>query len=91
MLSAYRMIIEHFGCLSQILKCFKWGCLYMNTKEVIGSELLTADDAAEMLSMSVNAFRIFVHRYGSKIKKVKLGKRKTFYYRSSILALLQEC
>ncbi len=63
----------------------------MNTKEVIGSELLTADDAAEMLSMSVNAFRIYVHRYGSKIKKVRLGKRRTLYYRSSILALLQEC
>jgi hypothetical protein len=90
-LCAYKMIIEHFGCNSQILKCFKWGCLYMNTNDLLGSELLTAEDAAEMLSMSVNAFRIFVHRYGSKVKKVKLGKRKTFYYRSSILALLQEC
>ena len=57
----------------------------MNTKE-----LLTAKEAAEMLSMSVNAFRIFVHRYGNKIKKVKLGKRKTYYLRSSVLALLQE-
>jgi predicted HTH domain antitoxin len=25
-------------------------------------ELITAEEAAEMLSMSVNAFRIFVHR-----------------------------
>ena len=63
----------------------------MNTKELVGSELITAEDAAQMLSLSVNAFRIYVHRYGSKIKKVRLGKRKTFYYRSSILALLQEC
>ena len=91
MLCAYKMTIEHFVCISQILKWFYWGCLYMDTKQLIGSELLTAKDAAEMLSMSVNAFRIFVHRYGSKIKKVRLGKRKTFYYRSSILALLQEC
>ena len=63
----------------------------MNTNDLLGSELLTAEDAAQMLSMSVNAFRIFVHRYGSKVKKVKLGKRRTLYYRSSILALLQEC
>jgi hypothetical protein len=62
----------------------------MNTNVSIGSELITAEDAAQMLSMSVNAFRIFVHRYGSKIKKVKLGQRRTLYYRSSILALLQE-
>lgn len=52
-------------------------------------ELLTASEAAEMLSMSVNAFRIFVHRYGSEIKRVKLGKRKTYYLRSSILAQLE--
>lgn len=52
-------------------------------------ELLTANEAAEMLSMSVNAFRIFIHRYGSNIKKVKLGKRKTYYLRESILALLE--
>ncbi|MGI6525348.1 MAG: helix-turn-helix transcriptional regulator [Bdellovibrionota bacterium] len=52
-------------------------------------ELLTAQEAADMLSMSVNAFRIFVHRYGNKIKRVKLGKRKTYYLRDSILALLE--
>jgi hypothetical protein len=63
----------------------------MNTNDLLGSELLTAEDAAQMLSMSVNAFRIYVHRYGGKIKKVKLGKRRTLYYRASILALLQEC
>ena len=62
----------------------------MDTKEFVGSELITAEDAALMLSMSVNAFRIYVHRYGSKIKKVRLGKRRTLYYRSSILALLEE-
>ena len=57
----------------------------MDTKEFI-----TAEEAAEMLSMTVNAFRIFVHRYGSKIKKVRLGKRKTYFVRSSVLALMQE-
>jgi hypothetical protein len=57
----------------------------MDTKEFI-----TAEEAAEMLSMTVNAFRIFVHRYGSKIKKVRLGKRKTYFSRTSVLALLQE-
>ncbi len=57
----------------------------MDTKEFI-----TAEEAAEMLSMSVNAFRIFVHRYGSKIKKVRLGKRKTYYVRASLIALMQE-
>jgi hypothetical protein len=57
----------------------------MDTKEFI-----TAEEAAEMLSMSVNAFRILVHRYGSKIKKVRLGKRKTYFLRASVLALLQE-
>jgi|LakMenEpi03Aug12_release.lakeMendotaPanAssembly.Ray.scaffolds.fasta_scaffold6000907_1 hypothetical protein len=53
-------------------------------------ELITAEEAALMLSMSVNAFRIFVHRYGTKIKKVKLGKRKTYFYRTSVLSLLRE-
>lgn len=53
-------------------------------------EFITAEEAAEMLSMTVNAFRIFVHRYGSRIKKVKLGKRKFYYLRSSLLALLEE-
>jgi len=53
-------------------------------------EFITAEEAAEMLSMTVNAFRIFVHRYGGKIKKVRLGKRKTYFSRASVLALLQE-
>lgn len=57
----------------------------MNTKD-----FLTAEEAAEMFSMSVNAFRIFVYRYGSRIKKVKLGKRKIFYLRTDLLALLEE-
>ena len=57
----------------------------MDTKDY-----LTAEEAASMLSMSVNAFRIFVHRYGRKIKKVKLGKRKTLYLRVSVIACLQE-
>ena len=57
----------------------------MDTKEFI-----TAEEAAEMLSMTVNAFRIFVHRYGGKIKKVRLGKRKTYYLRASLIALMQE-
>jgi hypothetical protein len=53
-------------------------------------ELMTAKEAALMLSMTVNAFRIFVHRYGDKIKKVKLGKRKTYFYRTSVLEQLRE-
>jgi hypothetical protein len=57
----------------------------MDTKEFI-----TAEEAAQMLSMTVNAFRIFVHRYGSEIKKVRLGKRKTYFSRASVLALLEE-
>lgn len=53
-------------------------------------ELMTAKEAALMLSMSINAFRIFIHRYGSRIKKVKLGKRKTYFYRTSLLEQLRE-
>jgi hypothetical protein len=53
-------------------------------------ELITAKEAALMLSMTVNAFRIFVHRYGGKIKKVKLGKRKTYFYRTSLLEQFRE-
>jgi hypothetical protein len=53
-------------------------------------ELITAKEAASMLSMSVNAFRIFIHRYGSRIKKVKLGKRKTYFYRTSLLEQFRE-
>lgn len=53
-------------------------------------ELMTAKEAALMLSMTVNAFRIFVHRYGGKIKKVKLGKRKTYFYRTSLLEQFRE-
>ena len=66
------------------------GLQFMNTKELEGSELITAEDAAELLSLSVNAFRILVHRYGSKVKKVRFGKRRTLYYRTSVLALLRE-
>lgn len=56
----------------------------MSTKEFI-----TAEEAALLLSMSVNAFRIFVHRYGSKIEKRKLGRRRVLFNRSSVLAALQ--
>jgi hypothetical protein len=56
----------------------------MDTKE-----LITAVEAAEMLSMTVNAFRIFVHRYGSGIKKVRLGRRRILYLRVSVLAVLK--
>lgn len=58
--------------------------LVMDTKEFI-----TAEEAASLLSMSVNAFRIFVHRYGTKIEKRKLGKRRVLFRRSSVLAVLQ--
>lgn len=53
-------------------------------------DLITAKEAALMLSMSINAFRIFIHRYGSGIKKVKLGKRKTYFYRTSLLEQFRE-
>jgi hypothetical protein len=56
----------------------------MDTKEFI-----TAEEAASLLSMSVNAFRIFVHRYGNKIEKRKLGKRRILFRRSSVLEVLQ--
>jgi hypothetical protein len=52
-------------------------------------EFITAEQAAWELSMSVNAFRIFVHRYGHKIEKVKLGKRRVLFRRSSVLSVLQ--
>ena len=54
------------------------------------NDLLTAAEAASILRMTVNAFRIFVHRNGGKIKRVKLGPRKTFYLRASVLALLSD-
>ena len=53
------------------------------------NEFITAAEAASILSMSVNAFRIFVHRYGHKIEKVKLGKRRVLFRRSSVLAVLK--
>lgn len=56
----------------------------MDTKEFI-----TAEEAASLLSMSVNAFRIFVHRNRNKIEKRKLGKRRVLFSRSSVLAVLQ--
>ncbi len=56
----------------------------MNTKEFI-----TAEEAASLLSMSVNAFRILVYRYGSKIEKRRLGKRRVYFLKSSVMALLQ--
>jgi predicted HTH domain antitoxin len=56
----------------------------MSTKEFI-----TAEEAASLLSMSVNAFRIFVHRYGNKIEKRKLGRRRVLFNRTSVLAALQ--
>jgi hypothetical protein len=49
------------------------------------SELLTADQAAAMFGITVNAFRIYVHRYGKNIKRVKLGRRKTYFLRSNLL------
>jgi hypothetical protein len=58
--------------------------LVMDTKEFI-----TAEQAASLLSISVNAFRILVYRYGSKIEKRKLGKRRVYFSRASVLALLQ--
>jgi hypothetical protein len=56
----------------------------MDTKEFI-----TAEEAASLLSMSVNAFRIFLHRYGNKIERRKLGRRRVLFSRSSVLSVLQ--
>jgi predicted DNA-binding transcriptional regulator AlpA len=56
----------------------------MDTKQYI-----TAEEAASLLSMSVNAFRILVYRYGNKIEKRRLGKRRVYFLKSSVLALLQ--
>jgi len=53
-------------------------------------ELLTAGEAAALFSLSVNAFRIMLHRYGSKIRRVRLGRRRYYYYRDDLLTLLQE-
>jgi predicted DNA-binding transcriptional regulator AlpA len=60
------------------------GVEVVNTKEFI-----TAEEAASLLSMSVNAFRILVYRYGNKIEKRRLGKRRVYFLKSSVMALLQ--
>lgn len=52
------------------------------------NEYVTAAEAAVMFKMSVNAFRIHIHRYGSSVRKVRFGKRKTFYVREDLLSLL---
>lgn len=57
----------------------------MNAKE-----LITATEAAEILSISVNAFRIFVHRHGKSLKKFRLGGRKIYFSRTELLSLLVE-
>jgi len=57
----------------------------MDTKE-----LITAAEAAQMFSISVNAFRICVHRHGRSLRKLRLGGRRIYYYRSELLALLVE-
>ncbi len=56
----------------------------MDTKEFI-----TAEEAASLLSISVNAFRILVYRYGNRVEKRRLGKRRVYFSRASVLALLQ--
>jgi hypothetical protein len=53
-------------------------------------ELITAKEAALLFTMSINAFRIFVHRNRGKVKKLKLGKRKTYFYRTNLLEQLRE-
>lgn len=58
--------------------------LVMDTKEFI-----TAEEAASLLSMSVNAFRILVYRYGNKVERRRLGKRRVYFSKASVLALLQ--
>jgi hypothetical protein len=53
------------------------------------NEFVTAEEAASLLSMSVNAFRIHIHRYGNRVEKRRLGKRRVYFRRSSVLDLLQ--
>ena len=53
------------------------------------NEFITAEEAANLLSMSVNAFRILVHRYGEKIEKRRLGKRRVYFSKASVLSLLR--
>lgn len=57
----------------------------MNTKD-----LVTASEAAQMFSMSVNAFRIYVYRYGKSLKRFRLGGRKIYFSRTELLSLLVE-
>jgi hypothetical protein len=57
----------------------------MDTKE-----LITAAEAADMFSMSENAFRIFVYRNKDKVRVSRLGRRKVYYYRSNLLSLLHD-
>ena len=52
------------------------------------ADLVTSQEAALMLSMSANAFRIFIHRYGGDVRRLRLGKRRTYFLRADILRLL---
>ena len=54
------------------------------------NELMTAAQAAEMFSMSENAFRIFVYRNKEKVRVKRFGRRKVFYVRSNLLSLLED-
>lgn len=53
------------------------------------NEFITAEEAASLLSISVNAFRILIHRYGSRVERRRLGKRRVYFLRASVLGLLQ--
>lgn len=53
-------------------------------------EFVTAAEAAAMFSMSVNAFRIHIHRYGKSLKKFRVGGRRIFYSRTELLSLFVE-
>jgi len=52
--------------------------------------LLTTAQAAELLSMTENAFRIHIHRYGRNIERVCVGKRKYYYPLSSVRKLMKK-
>lgn len=54
------------------------------------NDLITAWEAAQLFSMSINAFRIHLHKYGKDIKRYKLGKRRILFSKKDLLSLLEE-
>lgn len=59
-----------------------------NSTQIDPADLVTTAEAATMLKMSANAFRIFVHRYGADLRRLRLGRRRTYFLRTDILQVL---